>query len=411
MTTTKVTMGTAAVAALLLAASGMASSALALTAIDRAGAIDMRVVSTTQGRDVVLDGGQRVLVNRHQNPMTMKRLGANGVYTDILPGQFPRDDRHGCVAADFGRPGGGLPDGRIDLFCTLGSCSGRGPAACNGRVFNREYWLGRADGTFVDEGPRSGADRPVDRGRDLEVINADGDGLPDLVTVAEGNGGTGAQASVNRLFLNRGGRFVEQTGSPIRRAAGSECVTSFPGAGGRSDVLVCADPDAAGGARILTYRNDGGGRFTDITATRPYRGAVALDLETDDVTGDGRQDLIVTGGGSVSVWANVDGAFPRRTFTRAVAVAVDSVACDVDRDGDRDIYVATGRAGTRNAPDALLLNDGRGGFTAFAGLPQATAGAGDEATCVPGYPGGTAVTVANGRFTVSGPRQFIRFTR
>lgn len=384
-----------------------------LTATDRAAAANLQVTNITQGRNPIFDAdsdglADDILLNQHNAAASiLRRGGPKGFFTDYFPGTFAKDDRHGCVAADFGSPGNGLPDGRSDLFCTLGSCSGRGDTACGGRIFHRELWLQRATGGFVDEGPLWGVSTPTDRGRDVEVLDADGDGMRDLATAAEGSA---SGDSLNRLFLNRGGRFEEVLQTPIRRPAGSICVASFVRADGLTDLLYCADPRGTGGSGVLTYRNTGGGAFEDVTSTQAFRTLPARDLELADVTGDGQPDLIVTIAGRVAVWANVNGLFPAQTYTRAVPAAFMTESCDVDRDGDLDLYVATGQLNGANAPDTLLLNAGTGSsFTPFTGLPSTTAGGGDEATCHQTYFGGPAILVANGRFTAAGPYQLIQF--
>lgn len=239
-----------------------ASPAHGLTASDRAAAVGLSLSSITQGRNPVFDAdndgrNDDILLNAHNGgPSLLRRGEPGGNFTTYLPSQFPKDDRHGCVAADFGSPNRGLPDGRDDLFCTLGSCSGRGPNACGGRVFHRELWLQRSGGGFVDEGPDWGVSTPTDRGRDVAVLDANGDGRPDLVTAAEGSA---TAFSANRLFLNRGGRFQEVLQTPIRAVKGSECVATFVCRDGLPDVLFCADPNGTGGPGVLSYRNTGGG--------------------------------------------------------------------------------------------------------------------------------------------------------
>lgn len=405
-------------AALLATATSIwnAFPAHALTSRDMAASVGLGNSSITQGRNPIFDADgdglkDDLLVNTHNSGASLLRRGQpSGTFAAYLPNQFPKDDRHGCVAADFGSPNGGRPDGRADLYCTLGACSGRGPAACGGRRFLRELWLQRPGGGFVDEGPAWGLGAENDRGRDVTVLDANRDGLPDLVTAAEGSA---TAFSANRLFLNRGGRFQEVLQSPIRAVKGSECAASFVKLSGFPDVLLCADPGNTGGVGVLTYKNNGG-TFVDDTSSRPYRNLAAHDIELADVTGDGRPDLIVTTYARVSVWANngFDG-FPRETFTRTIAQARDSAVCDVDRDGDLDLYVVTGKArgAARQLPDLLLLNNGRGGaYTVFPGIPQATAGEGDIATCYQNYVNGPAILVTNGRWTTPGPNQFIVFS-
>jgi hypothetical protein len=105
------------------------------------------------------------------------------------------------------------------------------------------------------------------------------------------------------------------------------------------------------------YHNDGGLRFTDITAASGIatRGLATTGAALADVDGDTDADLLVgTLGGPLKLWLN-DGA--GRFADAGAAAGLDSgfaattlALADVDGDGDLDLYVATYK--TRNALDA-----------------------------------------------------------
>jgi hypothetical protein len=387
-------------------------TASALTATDVARQAGVAVFAITEGRNPVFDfnrdGIPDVLMNLHMgNPSILKRgLPGGGFVTATT---FASDDRHGCVAADFGSPNHGLPDGLPDLFCTLGSCFGRAPPACDGRIFHRELWLQRPGGGWVDEGPAWNVSRSEDRGRDVAVVSIMPDGLPDLVTAAEGSD---EEFSPNRLFINRGGRFEEQVGSPIRREGDSDCVAVLRRADGGTDIFFCANVDTTPGIGVLTYRGLlGGNAFADVTRSQRYRGVRTRHITLADVVGDARPDLIITAAGRISIWRNVGDLFPFETVGFAVPASFWTEACDVDRDGDDDLFVVAGRSGGVNAPDVVLLNGAGSELTRFTALPRAADGGGDTASCIRNYPGGTAVLVSNGRFTDAGTYQLIRFVR
>jgi enediyne biosynthesis protein E4 len=83
-----------------------------------------------------------------------------------------------------------------------------------------------------------------------------------------------------------------------------------------------------------------------------------------DVDGDGRLDIyFVTQVGGNQLWRNLGGGkFENITATAGVAVAdrigVSASFADIDNDGDQDLYVTTVRAG-----NVLFENDGHGRFT------------------------------------------------
>ncbi len=151
-------------------------------------------------------------------------------------------------------------------------------------------------------------------------------------------------------------------------------------------------PDAAAAppSSDALYRNDGGGRFSDVT-----REAGVADSEWSvgcaaaDVDGDGRVDLYVTQFGSNRLYRNLGGGrFEDATASAGVGYAGMSVGAafaDADGDGDLDLYVANyvrldwklarkrgctyhglqvycGPLGLEPAADVFYLNNGDGTF-------------------------------------------------
>jgi len=147
---------------------------------------------------------------------------------------------------------------------------------------------------------------------------------------------------------------------------------------GAEDLFV------ADGVRSTLYRNDGHGRFTDVTekaglAKSATDGIAATGVAAADVDGDGYPDLFVTNAfGPSRLFHNKgDGTFEETTATSGIVVpgnARSAAFADVDGDGDLDLFVAVTGDYYHRMPDPpfdandgsenfLFLNDGKGHFT------------------------------------------------
>jgi hypothetical protein len=147
---------------------------------------------------------------------------------------------------------------------------------------------------------------------------------------------------------------------------------------------------------VALYRNDGNGRFTDVTARSGLsRKGWGMGVCVADYDNDGFDDLYVTSavGGNALYRNNGNGTFIDVTRQAGVADAGWSTGCafgDYDRDGNVDLYVAhyvkfderaiakrgetagcrfmtvdvsCGPKGLKGEADVLFHNNGRGGFT------------------------------------------------
>ena len=147
---------------------------------------------------------------------------------------------------------------------------------------------------------------------------------------------------------------------------------------GAEDLFV------ADGVRSILYRNDGRGRFTDVTqraglAESAEKGIAATGVAAGDVDGDGYPDLFVTDAfGPARLFRNRrDGTFEEITVRSGIALSglMRSAAfADVDGDGDLDLFVCVTGDYYSQMPDPpydandgrenhLYLNDGHGRFT------------------------------------------------
>jgi len=199
----------------------------------------------------------------------------------------------------------------------------------------------------------------------------DGDGWLDLYvgTFARQDG------KPNLLFRNQRGKFThdEQPSVAIRGRCNSSLLVDLDN-DGDLDLYVSSMPQPkqdAVGCRLL--RNDGGGKFTDVSASNGAcpeafggRSAAALDFD-----GDGLLDLLVGEdplpgyNGSTTKSSRL---FHNRGELRFEDVSVErgltpeipglGVAVgDLNDDGWPDFFLCSGRGGNR-----LFLNDGRGKF-------------------------------------------------
>jgi len=140
----------------------------------------------------------------------------------------------------------------------------------------------------------------------------------------------------------------------------------------------------ADGVRSILYRNDGHGRFTDVTERAGLlgtdgKGIAATGVAAGDVDGDGFPDLFITDAfGPARLFRNRgDGTFEEITSRSGISITGQTRSAafaDVDGDGDLDLFVCVTGDYYHQMPDPpfdandakpnrLYLNDGHGHFT------------------------------------------------
>ena len=387
------------VLALLLLSVARPASAVTVTATDVVASSGIaKTVNDSYGNSMVFDyngdGVDDLLLSRHMNaPTELFRGNNDGSFTRTQT--LPIADRHYCAAADFNG------DGLLDFYCTIGAEKGTATNKSN------ELWLQVTGAAFVSVPGAWGANDPMGRGRDVAAADFNGDGRSDLL-VGNGFPVSSTNPSPNRLYLNTGTSFTEASAELGAAKSGGICVV--PGdynSDGRLDVFVC-------GRNNHLYLSQGGSYLDKAKAfgmTQEWASGAAW----GDLNGDGHLDLVTVGEVRLRVFLGSGNSFAN-PYTLSLSAGRNVAVVDADQDGHLDIYVVQGRPGNRgaNVPDLLLLGNGSGSvFNAAGGLPQATAGAGNDVAVLSHYNGRPALLVTNGADGIStfmGPRQLIAFS-
>jgi hypothetical protein len=175
----------------------------------------------------------------------------------------------------------------------------------------------RRDGTFSPSDDAVFAPDAISEDIGAVFFDANGDRHPDLYVVSGGSEySEGAPALQDRLYLNDGRGHLRKAehALPPEFSSGSRVVAADYDGDGAIDLFVGGrvEPWRYGmDAQSLLLRNDGHGRFTNVTAARApalERVGMVTDACWRDVDGDGRLDLVVVGEWMpITVFRNVGG--------------------------------------------------------------------------------------------------------
>lgn len=261
------------------------------------------------------------------------------------------------LVADFNN------DGNPDLAVACGTCCGSTPSPDSGHV---TVMLGDGAGSFRPAGERIVIGPSAIK---VAAADADKDGRLDLFVIEHNTD------DLHVLLGDGTGAFSPAPGSPFRHAGTSPGPRPHTHDVALGDVNADGNPDAVvtrcNDNRLGVLLGDGRGRFapapgSPLAAGRhPYEG-----LHLRDVTGDGRLDAVVTNlqGNTISVLTGDGAGGFVQTPGSPYAVGPRPgtlVLADLNADGRDDI------AATHDDDPllAILLADGRGGFTPAKGSP------------------------------------------
>ncbi|HEU0018970.1 MAG TPA: VCBS repeat-containing protein [Thermoleophilaceae bacterium] len=193
----------------------------------------------------------------------------------------------------------------------------------------------------------------IDGPTDVELGDLTGDGLPEIVVA-------GDEASVSVLVNEGGGEFADGDLEPTGASGASRriALAQLDG-GGRLDLLATD----SGAAALLVLLGDGDGGFQPRGPRATGLGGAAASVAAGDMNGDGATDALAGGsGGRFAVLLGSGGGglapAPGSPFSSGVAAGDridDLVAADMNRDGQVDVVTAN-----RGGSVSVQLNDDTG---------------------------------------------------
>ncbi|HEY7169878.1 MAG TPA: FG-GAP-like repeat-containing protein [Vicinamibacterales bacterium] len=315
----------------------------------------------------------------------VRRVDPADVGARIGLAQIDLEERQYTQAIDLLRPAIDVEPYNVTAAYNLGLALTRDGQADEGRRELERAQQLRSTGYAVTYG-----NGYLEQGRYAEAIASTG-AEPDLVDTTEPSN-TFAPAAVGGapppgpIAASPFGRSFTAAG--LASAGAREILTALGGCLTLLDVDGDGDLDLfdATGTPARLFRNDGGGRWTDVSSASGLAAASigpAIGCVAGDYDNDGRTDLLMIGAGTALFHNEGGGRFADVTRQAGIApygfVPGAAAFVDVDHDGDLDVVIA-GLAdldaagadaqrprvfpdGFPPAPLRLLRNNGNGTFT------------------------------------------------
>jgi hypothetical protein len=192
-------------------------------------------------------------------------------------------------------------------------------------------------------------------GYDPRPIDLDGDGRGDVV--AQGAGGYGATYLGRYLFREGAGSLVDRTRECGLPESGAPILVDDLTGDGRPEILIAGEKESG------LYLNDGGGRFTRVpgalTDFLVRRGPYLLRAFRADLNNDGRFDLVVSNPrlGQAAVYQNQGQGDFRQILAQAGCWDSNPIAiADLDSDGRLDLVIG-GSSGKDSKTDITIYRN------------------------------------------------------
>ncbi len=273
--------------------------------------------------------------NGHPSPYDPATGEGTGVPMYVIPADIEFEDSGAMI--------GILSTSDMDL-CDVNGDGIQDLVSVNTGQPNKVYF-GDGAGNFTDSGQNLGTGSTFG----IDLADLDGDGDKDAFFAEIGGD--------DMVWFNDGTGIFTDSGQALGAGSSSSNV-NLCDLDGDGDIDALVSSFSAGS---MVYLNDGAGTFTNSAQILSMNANYVV---LEDIDGDGDKDAIltVTGTNSVDIWLN-DGTglftFSGQSLGNGLATPVRSELCDLDGDGDLDIFAP----GAFGGGARVHLNDGMGVFS------------------------------------------------